>query len=30
MPTPLALGLTVSLIGGSILLSLWKTRAKAA
>lgn len=29
MPTPLALGLTVSLIGGSILLSLWKTRAKA-
>ena len=30
MPTPLALGLTVSLIGGSILLSLWKTRVKAA
>ncbi len=29
MPTPLALGLTVSLIGGSILLSLWKTRGEA-
>ncbi len=30
MPTPLALGLTVSLIGGSILLSLWKTRGQKA
>ncbi len=29
MPTALALGITAGLIGGSILLSLWKTRGQA-